>query len=448
MNQRLQRSHTQRFQIKNRFWRLLLFPLLLLQISPTIHAIPGTNFSMMKGVRTNDTSRQRRYAKTILEQTSSSPILSPSTNPSPPEPPTSTIRNEPICFIADTDSLTYAVDSGANRVILNEFHTMTNIQIVKGSIKGIGGKGVTMSGSGKHTLTLQSDDGHYDTIPRLPAVCVPSSPYNLIPPQLLIKHMKSIGYIVDDFSHDDIIYKFKYISPTDVTKTQRTVTIPIASNGLFILRSKPGYQSFMSRASQYCSTFKNFAGNSHFIPPDDDDTSSSTPHDCSASSDHSRELQSPPSQSTSKTREHTPYTPSTLPQTREHPPLASLKKRQSSNHHGEPPSKTREPPSSRHIPSTNAPPTIIPELDEDLAPLKTSPLTSDFTTTAPPSNLTEDASLAATARKKARLFTIHEQLGHLSYSILHDMARAGLIPKDLASIDPPICPGCAYGKAR
>ena len=28
------------------------------------------------------------------------------------------------------------------------------------------------------------------------------------------------------------------------------------------------------------------------------------------------------------------------------------------------------------------------------------------------------------------------------------MARSGLIPKDLATIDPPTCPGCAYGKAR
>ena len=121
--------------------------------------------------------------------------------------------------------------------------------MVKGSIKGISGKCVTMSGSGYHELTLQSDDGHFDIISGLPAVCVPSSPYNLIPPQLLIKHMKNMGYIISNFSHDDTVYKFKYISPTDITKTQRTVTIPIAPNGLFIFHSKPGYLSFMSRAS-------------------------------------------------------------------------------------------------------------------------------------------------------------------------------------------------------
>ena len=448
LNRRLQRCHTQRFQIRNRFLRLLLFPLLLLQISPTAHAIPGTNYSMINGVHTNDTSRQLRYAKTIIQQTTSSTSLPSTTNPSQPKPPTSTIRNEPICFIADTDSMTYAVDSGANRVILKEFNSMTNIKITKGSIQGIGGKGVTMTGSGHHELTLQSDDGHFDTIPSLPAVCVPSSPYNLIPPQLLIKHMKSMGYIITDFSHDDTAYKFKYISPTDTTKTQRTVSIPIAPNGLFILRSKPGYRNFMSRASQYCPSFKNFAGNSHFIPSDDDDESTSTSHDCSSFPHHLREHTPLPSQSNNKTREDTPYNIENDPQTREYPPEFSSLKRRSCHHDGEPPSKTREPPSSTQFTSPPAPPTTIPELDEDLAPLKTSPLTSDFTTTAPPINILEDASLAATARKKARLFTIHEQLGHLSFSILRDMARAGLIPKDLATIDPPICPGCAYGKAR
>ena len=173
LNRRLQRCHTQRFQIRNRFLRLLIFPLLLLQISPTVHAIPGTNYSMINGVHTNDTSRQLRYAKTIIQQTTSSTSLPSTTNPSQPEPPTSTIRNEPICFIADTDSMTYAVDSGANRVILKEFNSMTNIKITKGSIQGIGGKGVTMTGSGHHELTLQSDDGHFDTIPSLPTACVP-----------------------------------------------------------------------------------------------------------------------------------------------------------------------------------------------------------------------------------------------------------------------------------
>ena len=115
---------------------------------------------------------------------------------------------------------------------------------------------------------------------------------------------------------------------------------------------------------------------------------------------------------------------------------------------GEPPSKTRVPPSSIRIAHPDTQPTIISELDEGLTPLKSSPLSSDFTKPPPTSTLQEDATLAVTRRKQLRLFTIHEQLGHLSFRTLRLMARCGLIPKDLASVDPPTCPGCAYGKAH
>jgi hypothetical protein len=64
-----------------------------------------------------------------------------------------------------------------------------------------------------------------------------------------------------------------------------------------------------------------------------------------------------------------------------------------------------------------------------------------------PSEL-EDPNVAMFKRKQSRLATIHERLGHLSYARLKLMARAGLIPKDLANVDSPTCPGCAYGKAH
>jgi hypothetical protein len=51
-------------------------------------------------------------------------------------------------------------------------------------------------------------------------------------------------------------------------------------------------------------------------------------------------------------------------------------------------------------------------------------------------------------QKQQCLATIHEQLGHLSFSWLRLLAKARLIPHDLASVDPPTCPGCAYGKAH
>jgi hypothetical protein len=60
----------------------------------------------------------------------------------------------------------------------------------------------------------------------------------------------------------------------------------------------------------------------------------------------------------------------------------------------------------------------------------------------------EDPSVQSTRNKQRRLSVFHERYGHLSFPKLHLMARAGLIPKDLAGVEPPTCPGCAYGKAH
>ena len=51
-------------------------------------------------------------------------------------------------------------------------------------------------------------------------------------------------------------------------------------------------------------------------------------------------------------------------------------------------------------------------------------------------------------RKQPWLATIHKKLGHLSYTKIKLPCRAGLLPKELASIEPLTCPGCAYGKAK
>ena len=75
-----------------------------------------------------------------------------------------------------------------------------------------------MSSTGTHKLGLKSDDGQYDIISNLLVVYVPSCLYNLIPPQLLIKHMKAIGYTTTDFSHDDTTYAFKYRPPNNTTQ--------------------------------------------------------------------------------------------------------------------------------------------------------------------------------------------------------------------------------------
>ena len=54
--------------------------------------------------------------------------------------------------------------------------------------------------------------------------------------------------------------------------------------------------------------------------------------------------------------------------------------------------------------------------------------------------------MATVQLKKFRLPTYHERFVHLSLFILRLLARAETIPRDLAYVDPPTCPGFAYGK--
>ena len=65
----------------------------------------------------------------------------------------------------------------------------------------------------------------------------------------------------------------------------------------------------------------------------------------------------------------------------------------------------------------------------DFATEPTSPIESDFT--LPPSSksdIEEDFFVALVYRKQHKLALLHERFGHLSFSILKLMARAGLIP--------------------
>ena len=101
-----------------------------------------------------------------------------------------TLRNTPHCFVTDTDSHTYLVDSGANRFIVNDAKMLKQFTATQASVKGISGTSVAIQGTGQHQLTIRSDDDHQSNI-HVKAVFVPSSPYIIIPPQLLIHALKN-----------------------------------------------------------------------------------------------------------------------------------------------------------------------------------------------------------------------------------------------------------------
>lgn len=421
-NHRLLRQHRCRFKSSNRLLRLLLLPLFFFKQSDATFSVPGTNYALIPGSKSLDTTKQQKYVNNIISAASrqssdaASPLDTPHSTTSSVSPP---LRIEPVGFIADTDSTAYVIDTGANKIVVNDARLLTNLKITKAKIKGIGGKSIGISGIGQIKLSLRSNSGQVDTVKDLEAVFVPSCPYNLIPPHILIKQMRAQGFIIDHFCHDDTEYIFRYTSPLRPSTSQPcTLTIPIGSNNLFQFRTNDGYTGFMAQAAHYCREFRHFAGAGHIIPDDDSSSShTSVPH----SHDKPRECNSSLPLQTLLDKPREPHSVSN------EPPLKRAKVYD----------KSRE---IQHTP--------IPHVDSDFAPLKQCPLVSPFCSKVSPASLQEDPKIAAYRRKQMRLLTIHERFGHLSFAILKLMARSNLIPSDLANVDPPTCPGCAYGKAH
>ena len=98
----------------------------------------------------------------------------------PPTSPPSALKNDPSCFISDTNSEVYVIDIAANRYIINDSKMMTNIRMWKATIKGIGGETTVNKGVGNIVIGLETDDGRCDNIIIHDAVYVPTYPYNLI----------------------------------------------------------------------------------------------------------------------------------------------------------------------------------------------------------------------------------------------------------------------------
>ena len=379
---------------------LLTYVLLLLSFTssiPTIYAIPGTNHLLVEGQKSLDNAKQQHYTKVMMNkirenQTNdiSHQPLNICTNGDVNQhlPTPDHYNNEPYCFVADTDSQQYIIDTGANRVIVNDPSLLANFRASGGGVKGIGGTPVQIRGHGDLTLTIVSDSGkesHKTTF--LNAVYVPSSPYNIVPPQLLIANLKDEDDLdVDYAKHDEQNYIISF-KKKGLEDEYNTMTIPISNNGLFQFWTKPGYHSFFADASTY-QCYECY--NSATVIED-------------YSSDESGNLL----QTQDKPREQKP----------------------------ESVEKPREPFN------------VVPhDHDDDFQSLPSSPREMEpFDTKI---DLPLDPNLVILQRKQQVLATIHERLGHLSYSKIKLLARAGLIRSDLANVPPPTCPGCAYGKAH
>jgi hypothetical protein len=196
---------------------------------PTSYSPPGTIHAVIIGDSSNDALRQYTYIQTAIDDaTENHPISGDpdatemSDLPTANAAQTVNLRHTPYCFVADTDSIPYVIDTGANRVIINDAKLFHEFRPTNGKVKGIGGTPVSLNGIGTVKLPLHSDDGTVDQVILRNAVYVPLSPFNLIPPQLLIAELKHSGFHVDYFEHDDKEYIF--ISINLISSPPRNLT--------------------------------------------------------------------------------------------------------------------------------------------------------------------------------------------------------------------------------
>jgi len=197
----------------------MLFGLFCLSSNPTAYAMPGTNRVLIRGESSLDTTRQQQQVEHVITNlTSNSTEASPDTAHATPtantaQQTTSQLRNYPHCFIVDTDSKPMCVDSAANRVIVNDLRLVRNYNVIPNHpVKGIAGEPAKAYGYGIFDIELCSDEGHKNTVPLSQAMYVPTSPYNLIPPQLLYAALKANIFDTRRFHHDDKDYVFQYIA--------------------------------------------------------------------------------------------------------------------------------------------------------------------------------------------------------------------------------------------
>ena len=115
---------------------------------------------------------------------------------------------------------------------------MTNLRLTKATIKGIGGVATTIKGIESITIYLESVDGRPDSVTIYDDGYVLSTPYNLLPPHLLIARMKVYGYILHHSFHDDVKCIFNYRLPVESSTNMRHLTVSIGSNKLFRFSTK------------------------------------------------------------------------------------------------------------------------------------------------------------------------------------------------------------------
>ena len=121
------------------FNHLLLHFLYFASFMPSVNDIPGTNHVFIKREGSSDLSCQRKYINTIIEKLNddhndatvlASKFKSDANTKTLSSPSISSVRGlpqEPYCFVIDKDCVPYVIDTGANRIIVNDTRYLRNL---------------------------------------------------------------------------------------------------------------------------------------------------------------------------------------------------------------------------------------------------------------------------------------------------------------------------------
>ena len=135
-----------------------------------------------------DTFRQLSLQRTVISQTMSlfNVYLNSIALDADDLQPGPSLRQETFCFISDTDSTSFVIDNGSNLFIVKDSKLLHNLQACSGGVKVVGVNHVSIIGKGSCWVNLQADNYLSDSIDMHDAVYVPTSPFNILPPQLLV----------------------------------------------------------------------------------------------------------------------------------------------------------------------------------------------------------------------------------------------------------------------
>ena len=169
-----------------------IFGLLLFCQSSSVVSLPGTKYALIQESLL-DTFRKRSLQRTVISQTTSPfnvDLNSIALNADDVQPEPS-LCQEPFYFIYDTNSTSFVINTGANRVIVKDIKLLHNFQACSGGVKEVGGNSVSILGKRPCRVNFRANNDFSESIEMHDAVYVPKYPFNILPPQRIVSNLKN-----------------------------------------------------------------------------------------------------------------------------------------------------------------------------------------------------------------------------------------------------------------